>query len=189
MFGRKFDLQKGEINFVNDKIIVSARGIYSKQGKTIIAEINGENDQYQLTLSSIPVLPDDEILSFIIFGESAQDISAIKAIQLASAIGTLRGGGGGGGFFDPITFTRDTFGFDTFSIDSETTETGESGINIGIGKYINERVYVELERSPSDSQPWKGTIEIELTPKIKLQSTTGGKSGIDSAEIIWSNDY
>lgn len=187
VFTRKFILQNGKINFVNDSIALQVAGVYKNRERTIRAEIVGSNENYTLTLSSIPTLPEDEILSYLIFGESVQNISPIKAIQLAAAIQTLRGGDGT--FFDPIGFTRETLGVDTLSVDQQTTDEGQSGLNVGVGKYLNDRVYLEVERTPSTSQPWKGSIEIELTPRINLQSTTGGNSGIDSAEIIWSNDY
>ncbi|WP_317929153.1 translocation/assembly module TamB domain-containing protein [Halioxenophilus sp. WMMB6] len=187
VFGKSFNLEQGQVNFVNDSIAISVRGVYENDDKQIIAEVIGKNDEFTITFSSIPNLPEDEIISYIIFGESVQNISPIKAIQLAYAIQTLRGGSGS--FFDPIATTRDILGVDTISIDNETTENGDSGINVGVGKYINDRVYLEIERTPDPSQPWKGSIRIELTPKINLQSTTGGKSGIGRAEIIWSNDY
>jgi len=187
VFGKKFNLEQGQVNFINNAIAIAVRGVYEKKGNEIIAEITGQNDDFKIKLSSIPSMPQDEILSFIIFGESAQEIDPIKAIQLAQAVKKLQGGGSS---FDLIGSARDLLGVDSLTIDNEEeTEDSAGGINVGVGKYLNDRTYLELERTPDPSEPWKGTIEIELTPRIHLQSSTGGTSGIDSAEIIWEKDY
>lgn len=188
VFGKTFQLEQGNVGFVNNAVAIAITGVYNKNDLRIQADMSGQNGDYKLKLSSIPSLPEDEILSFIIFGESVTDITPIKALQLASAVQTLSGGGEGA-VFNTLATTRELLGVDTLTVDTETTADGEDGLNVGIGKYINDKVYLELERTPNPSQPWKGTIEIELSPRINLQSSTGGTSGIDSAEIIWKKDY
>jgi hypothetical protein len=64
----------------------------------------------------------------------------------------------------------------------------QSGVNVGIGKYLTEKVYLELGRTPNPSQPWKGNLEIELTPSINLESSTGGRKGIEGAKLKWKRD-
>lgn len=187
VFGKEFQLTEGQVSFVNNSIAMIIIGTYVEDSRTITAQISGQNQDLVINLSSAPAMPEDEILSYIIFGESLDDISAFKAIQLASAVKTLKGGSSDG--FDPLAMTRNFLGVDTISIDNESTEDGNSGVNVGVGKYLNDQVYLELERTPNPSQPWKGSLEIELTPNLKLQSSTGGKSGLDSAEIIWTHDY
>lgn len=188
VFGKTFQLQQGNVGFVNNAVAIAITGIYNKNDLRIQADMAGQNGNYKLTLSSIPSLPEDEILSYIIFGESVTDITPVKALQLASAVQTLSGNGDGA-VFNTLATTRELLGVDTLTVDTETNSDGEDGLNVGVGKYINDKVYLELERTPNPSQPWKGTIEIELSPRINLQSSTGGTSGIDSAEIIWKKDY
>jgi len=62
-------------------------------------------------------------------------------------------------------------------------------VNIGVGKYINERVYLEVQKTPDPSQPWQGNITIDLLPNLKLESSTGGTSGVPGAALKWKNDY
>ena len=101
------------------------------------------------------------------------------------AVQTLRGGSS---VFDPIGSTRDLLGVDTITIDTQDAN-GNEGVNLGVGKYLNEKVYLELQRTPDPSQPWKGNVEIELAPKINLESSAGGSTGIEGAEITWKHDY
>jgi translocation and assembly module TamB len=187
VFNKKFDIEQGQVNFANNAIGLTFTGVYEEDDQQIQADISGTNDDIEITFSAIPDIPEDEILAFIIFGKPIQTITPFEAVQLASAVQTLRGGGSK--FFDPIGKTREALGVDTLSIESATTDEGDSGVNIGIGKYINEKVYLELERTPNPSQPWKGNLEIELTPSINLESSTGGQTGIEGAEITWKRDY
>ncbi|BFM07428.1 translocation/assembly module TamB domain-containing protein [Halioxenophilus aromaticivorans] len=187
LFGKDFQLEQGQVSFVNNSIAVAIEAVYEKSGNQIIADVSGQNDKYDIKFSSIPTMPQDEILSYIIFGESAADIEPIKAVQLAMAVKKLQGGSSS---FDALGTARNLLGVDNITVENQADdENGDGGLNIGVGKYLNDRTYLELERTPNPSQPWKGSIQIELTPRIHLQSTTGGTSGIDSAEVIWEKDY
>lgn len=186
VFGKTFNLERGEVSFSNNAVVLNIEGVYSKNGQRIIAQLSGSAESLAINLSAQPSMPEDEILAFIIFGKDINAISPFEAIQLVSAVQTLRGNSGS---FDPISQTRKLLGADTLAIETETTEDGESGLNVGIGKYLNDKVYLELERTPNPSQPWKGNLQIELSPRIQLESSTGGQTGIEGAELRWKKDY
>lgn len=187
VFGKEFNIEQGQVSFVNSAAAIAINGKYEEDDIEITAEINGQNDDYEISFTSVPSMPEDEILSYIIFGESVADIEPLKAIQLALAIQKLQGGGGS---FDALGTARDLLDVDSISIESQSADDeSEGGLNIGVGKYLNDKTYLELERTPDPAEPWKGNIEIELTPRIFLETTTGGTSGLDSAEIIWQKDY
>ncbi|MCB1666706.1 MAG: translocation/assembly module TamB domain-containing protein [Pseudomonadales bacterium] len=187
VFGKKFKLEQGSVNFANNAISLYIPGIYKKNGQQVRAELTGSNGDFRLSLSAIPAMAQDEILAFVIFGKSLQKITPFEAIQLANAVQKLRNGNNGS--FDPIGTTRDILRVDSLSVGTEKTESGESGLNVGVGKYINEKVYLELERTPNPSQPWKGNIQIELTPNLNIESSTGGETGIEGVELKWKRDY
>lgn len=188
VFGKRFKLERGEVGFSNSVATLFVSGVYKKKDTEIRAEISALGDKYTIELTSIPSLPEEEILALIIFGKRQQQVSAIQAVQLASAVKTLQGGGG----FDPIGSTRDLLGVDTLTIDSEDanddTPGGGKGIKVGAGKYLTEDVYLEVERSSNPTSPWQANLLIELTPSISLQSTTGGPNG-EAAELLWKRDY
>lgn len=181
LFNKSFELESGRVNFTNNAITLAISSVYKKNEQQIRAELSGTVDQLKLSLSAIPSLPEDEILAFIIFGKSIKKITPFEAVQLASAVQQLRGGNNS---FDLIGGTRKFLGVDALSI-----ESADEGVNVGVGKYLNERVYLELERTPNPSQPWKGNLQIELTPDLSLESSTGGESGIEGVELKWKKDY
>lgn len=186
LFNKKFILQEGVITFANDAVSLNISAEYTKGEQRVKATLYGTNNDINIALSATPAMQEDEILAYIIFGKPLKDVTSIEAVQLASAVQTLRGDNSG---FDPIESTRRVLGVDSFTIESANTEEGDLGVNIGVGKYLNENVYLELERTPNPSQPWKGRIEIELAPNINLESSTGGQSGIEGVELKWKKDY
>jgi translocation and assembly module TamB len=187
LFNKKFDLEQGQVNFANNTLSLAVVGIYENDDQTIRADMSGTNDDIKIKFSAVPSIPEDEILAFIIFGKSIQAITPFEAVQLALAVQKLQSGGNG--FFDPIGQTRDALGIDTLSIESAEDEDGDNSVNVGIGKYINEKVYLELERTPNPSQPWKGNLDIEMAPDINLRSSTGTQGDIERVELKWKSDY
>jgi Uncharacterized protein conserved in bacteria len=186
LFGKRFVLENGEVRFNNDGVILRIPAVYkaiSGEIEEIRAELYGTADKPQLKLSSVPARPDDEILARLIFDKSIQEITAFEAIRLAGAVRTLSSGGG----FDPVDSARQMLGVDALTIDNSTTENG-SGVSVGVGKYISEKVYLELKRTPNPTQPWQGSVQIELTPKLTLQSGTSAEGG-GGAELLWKRDY
>lgn len=187
LFGKQFRLQKGQVSFANNSIAMDISGSYKKGAQQIDVGISGTPDDIDISLSAVPTLPEDEIIAFIIFGKSLDTISPIEALQLAAAVQSLRSGSSR--TFDPIGSTRQLLGVDSLNIGSGAGANGETGLNLGVGKYLNEKVYLEVERTPNPSQPWKGNITIELAPNITLESSTGGEAGVGSAQLRWKRDY
>lgn len=185
IFGKKFVVTDGEVQFVNAATHLSVKGEYARQGQQVEVEVTGPADDLSILLSANPPMAEDEILSYIIFGKSTLNISPFQALQLATAVQQLRGGFS----FDPIGALRDFLDVDNISIDSASNDEGNQGVNVGVGKYLNERVYLEVQNTQDSSQPWRGNIEVELSPSLNLESSTGGENGIEGVELKWKRDY
>lgn len=183
LFGRRFHLQEGEVRFSNDVVGLLIPAEYSSKDVTINAEIYGTANEPKIRLTSTPSMPEDEIVAWLIFGKSVRDITPFQAIQLASTISTLRNGS----TFDPVDSARNLLGVDSLEIDSSDSDSG-TDINVGVGKYINEKVYMEFKKSSDPVQPWEAKVEIELTPRFRLESgaTEHGEGG---AMLLWTKDY
>ena len=185
LFAKTFKLEEGDVLFSNDAVSLFVQGRYKGKDLTFIASLSGTLDDLKIELRTEPSLPEDEALARLLFGRSVRNITPFQAIQLASAIQTMRGEGGK---FDPLGTARDILHVDNISIESQETSEG-NGIAVGLGKYITEGVYVEIVRTPEPTQPWEGSIEVELTPNINLETTTGGSSGFGGVELQWKKDY
>ena len=86
----------------------------------------------EITFASTPAMPQDELLSRILFGTSITNLSAPEALQLASAVAALQSGSGS---LDPINALRKAIGLDRLRIVPADVTTGQKTA-IGAGKYI-----------------------------------------------------
>jgi translocation and assembly module TamB len=155
---------------------------------TATLKVTGYADAPVLTLSSVPDMPQDQILSLLLFGTS--NVSSLSALQLASigsALVTLGGvGGGGGGGFNPINTVQKKLGLDRLSVggggsgSSGSTQQGtpaggeSTAATVEAGRYVSSRVYVGAKESTAGST--QAEVQVDLTQRLKLQATlaTGG---------------
>ncbi len=182
--GKRFDLQRGVIRFAGNSppdpvIDVVANANVNSVNATV--NVQGFASKPEITFSSTPSLPQDELLSRILFGTSITNLSAPEALQLAAAVNGLRGGSG----IDPINAIRKAVGLDRLRIVSADATTGQQ-TSLALGKYITRRAYVEVI---SDGAGYSATrAEFEVTRWLSLLGTisTIGRQSV-SARI--SRDY
>jgi translocation and assembly module TamB len=130
----------------------------------------------------VPQLPQDELLSRILFGTSITNLSPPEAIQLAAAVASLQAGEGG---LDPINAVRRAVGLDRLRIVPADVATGQ-GTAISAGKYIGRKLYVEVI---TDGQGYSATrVEYQVTRWLSLLSTIS-TIGRTSANVRISKDY
>ena len=187
--GRRFDLQRGTIRFTGEAppdplldIVATA----SVQGLNATIHVTGTGLKPEIDFSSIPALPEDELLSRLLFGTSITNLSAPEALQLAAAVASLRNSGGGGGLgLDPINAIRRATGLDRLRILPADTTTGQ-GTSVAAGKYIGRRTYVELI---TDGAGYSATrVEFQITRWLSILSSIS-TIGRQSANVRVSRDY
>ncbi|WP_313808590.1 translocation/assembly module TamB domain-containing protein [Sphingobium sp.] len=182
--GRRFDLKEGKIQFdgrtpVNPMLDIDAEANVSDLSATI--HVGGTGLKPAISFTSIPALPQDELLSRILFGTSITNLSAPEALQLASAVGSLQGQGG----LDPINAVRRAAGLDRLRIIAADPTQGQ-GTSIAAGKYLTRKTYVELI---TDGQGYSATrIEYQVTRWLSLLGAIS-TLGRESANIRVSKDY
>ncbi|MFM7350562.1 MAG: translocation/assembly module TamB domain-containing protein, partial [Erythrobacter sp.] len=183
--GTRFDLTRGRIQFdvgepINPRLDVIAET--AKNGTNVTIAITGNAQTPNIAFSSEPALPEEEILSRLLFGGSVTSLSATDAVQLAAAVAALQGGGGG---LDPIGKLRRSIGLDQLRIVSADPLTGRQ-TGIAIGKNITRDIYVELV---TDGRGYSATqIEYRITSWLALLGTVS-TIGRDSVLVQISKDY
>lgn len=180
---REFRLEEGNVRLVDEALNIDLLAVYDRTDTRIEARVTGSAEQLQLQLTSQPVLPEDEIVAQLLFGKTIQNMTPFQALQLASAVNQLRGGD----TFDLIVATRDSLGLDTLEIDNIGEE--ESDITVRVGKYLNSRVYVEVDTELSEERDWRGSVEVELTPNLSVETFTRSGSTFGGVELRWRRDY
>jgi len=137
--GKRFDVDNaGVINLGSSpsEIRLDLSATWQDPTITALVQVRGTAAKPEIKLTSVPVLPQDEVLSRVLFGESASQLAPAQAAELASALASLAGGGG----FDVIGNLRQFAGLDRLALGS----TQAAVTTISGGKYINKNVYLEL---------------------------------------------
>ena len=166
--GRRFDLERGAIRFQGESPpnpvldIVAEGGV---QGVNATIRVTGRGQRPEISFTSTPAMPEDELLSRLLFGTSITNLSAAEALQLASAVAALNNTGGG---LDPINAVRSAVGLDRLRILPADIVTGQ-GTSIAAGKYLSRRVYVEVI---TDARGYSATrLEYQISRWLSILST------------------
>jgi len=183
--GRNFRLQRGVLRFQGlsppDPLldIVAEANV---QGVDATVRVGGTGLKPEILFASVPALPQDELLSRLLFGTSITALSAPEALQLASAIASLQSGKGG---LDPINSVRRAVGLDRLRILPADIATGQKTA-ISAGKYLGRKLFVEVI---TDGQGYSATrIEYQVSRWLSLLSSIS-TIGRTSANVRVSKDY
>ncbi|QGN55357.1 translocation/assembly module TamB domain-containing protein [Novosphingobium sp. Gsoil 351] len=182
--GKRFELSRGRIRFFGEnppdpQLDIAAEADVDTLSARIT--IQGTASKPIITFSSTPTLPEEEVLSRLLFGSSITNISAVEALQLGAAVASLQGGGG----LDPINKLRSSIGLDRLRIVGSDPVTGR-GTSIAVGKYLGRRFFVELV---TDGQGYSATsLEFRVTRWLALLATIS-TVGEESVNVKVSKDY
>ncbi len=180
----QFELVRGRLNILGKRLdltegLVRLQGAFDPylrfiaeteaQGSAIRIGLEGVASQPELTLTSSPELPQDEVLALLLFGRGITDISALQAVQLAGAIRTLSGKSNG-----LSEGLRNSIGVD--DLDLSTTEDGQTEARVG--KYISENIYTDVTVNTA------GETEINLNLNVTRSITVRGRLGSDGGTGI-----
>ena len=183
--GRRFDLERGTIRFLGETPVNPVLDIVAEgrvQGLNAQIRVTGRGQKPEISFASTPALPQDELLSRLLFGTSITNLSAPEALQLAAAVASLNNSGGG---LDPINAVRAATGLDRLRILPADITTGQ-GTAIAAGKYLGRRVYVEVI---TDARGYSATrLEYQITRWLSLLSSIS-TIGRQSVNVRVSKDY
>lgn len=183
-FGRRLGLTRGIITLDGSvpprpglDVVAEAR----TRDMTAIMRLSGAVDAPNIELESAPILPQDEILARLLFGRNVDRITPFQALTIAQAVNQLRGAGSA---FDVMGHTRRVLRVDQIEL-RDDDQDGE--MTLAVGKYISDRIFVELERGSGDNGT-RVAVEVELTPSLRLDSEIGteAEAGIG---LSWQWDF
>ena len=176
---QRFDLDEGSASLQGDfePFIRLVATTQTDNGTVISIVVEGPAGAPEVSFVSMPELPQDEVLSQLIFGRDIESISPLQAVQLASAVSTLAGRGGGA-----LDSFRQTIGLDDFDV--TTDEQGNAAVRAGA--YLSENVYTDVTVTS------EGTTEINLNLDLTREITAKGsvdQDGETSIGVFFEQDY
>lgn len=179
ILGQRIDFTRGRLDFTGD-LTPSLDFVAETQAGDVTARIavSGPANSPDFAISSTPDLPQDEVLSRILFDKASGGLSAGQALQLAQAVASFSGGGDGA--FEQL---RRSLGVDSLDI----TAGSGGGVGVGVSRYIsdNVRVGVRAGARPEDSGL---SVDIDLSRRLKLQGEVGAGGGT-SVGIGYEYEY
>lgn len=186
--GRRFDLTRGSIEFDrlapnNPRLDIRAE-TNAGDGVTAAIVVSGRADAPEIELTSTPVMPSEDVMSLILFGKPAQNLSALESLQTAQALASLGGIGPFGGSGGVTSKLRRAVGLDLLNVDIDPENGGGS---LTVGKYVADGFFVSASQ---DAQGRQGSVSVkyEITDNITVE-TELEQEGDQTVSANWKKDF
>lgn len=174
-----FDLRRGKMQLLTQRIDIT-RGKLSFTGglapqldftaETAAADItarigvSGPAASPVFTFSSTPEMPQDEVLSRLLFAKASGSLTPFQAVQLAAALAQFSGAATGVDAFEKM---RKALGVDSLDLDAG----GANGPTIGASRYIMDGVSVGVKTGARPEQT-SVNVGVDIRRGVRLQSET-----------------
>ncbi len=168
--GHALDFSEGEISFNGGSITDPAIHLVATSSSgnvTATLTISGTAHNPKIALTSVPELPQDEVLAQLLFGTGVGKLSPFQVAGMAAGLATLTGAGGSG-IGDPLDKVRQGLGLDRLSVGS-----GANGNpTLEAGRYLAPNVYLGAKQSASGGGT-QASMQIDIAKGLKLEATAG----------------
>jgi translocation and assembly module TamB len=147
-------------------------------GVQVDVAITGPASDPEFAFNSSPDLPQDEVLSRLLFGAPAGQLTAIQALALASAAAQYSGGGDGA--FEDL---RRSLGLGGLDIGLGAS----GGLGVGLERALGDRVNVGVRAGASAAETGVG-VDVRITDEIKVKGQVGSNGAASvgiGAEYEW----
>jgi translocation and assembly module TamB len=189
----RFDLIRGRLDILGKRFSLT-EGLVQLQGAfdpfvrfaastetgntTATVAIEGQASTPELSFTSSPSLPQDEVLALILFGKDLSTISPLQAVRLAAAVRTLAGKGGDG------ISSKVRRGLALDDLDVTTSDTGATEARAG--KYISENIYSEVTVDSDGNSQINLNLSINRSVTARGRLASDGETGIG---VFVEKDY
>lgn len=179
ILGQRVTFESGTVTLVGDldpflNLVARTEG----EGITVFVTVSGRASDINVTFSSSPALPQDEVLSRLIFNRSMGELSPLQLARLAGAAAELVGGGGNG----LVDSLRGAAGL--ADLDIVTDDSGN--VAVQAGTYIQDNVYLGVQAGAGGQN--KVTINLDVTDDLKVTGAAG-QDGNSSLGVFYERDY
>jgi translocation and assembly module TamB len=185
--GRTLAFTSGTIRFEGAGALDPALNLVATSSNGAIVAtltVGGFASAPKITLSSVPPLPQDEVLAQLLFRQSSGSLSPFQLAEAAAALAQLSGVAGGA--FDPLGKARQALGLDRLSVAG--TASG-SGAAVEAGRYVARGVYVGARQATSGAGT-QATVQIDLLRGLKLETDVGtGNTADATGAAATANPY
>ena len=177
---RRIAFNRGIITFAGDlDPMLDFIGTTQSGEVAVTVTVSGRASDPDVTFSSIPELPQDEVLARLIFQRGIGALSPFQIGQLAVAAAQLAGGGGSG----LLGQLRASTGLD--NLDIVMDERGAP--SLAAGRYISENVYLGVQQGTTTDST-RVTIDLDITNDVKARAGVSAQ-GDSSLGLFFEREY
>ncbi|MGV8831202.1 MAG: translocation/assembly module TamB domain-containing protein [Devosia sp.] len=180
ILGQRVTFDTGTVTLVGDldpvlNLVARTEG----EGITVFVTVSGRASNIDVSFTSSPSLPQDEVLSRLIFKRSMSELSPLQLAKLAGAAAELVGGGGNNGLVDGL---RGAAGL----ADLDIVTDSNGNVAVQAGTYLQDNVYLGVQAGAGGQS--KVTINLDVTSDLKVTGAAD-QNGNSSAGIYYEKDY
>ena len=169
IIGRRLTFTRGRVSFPGDTDPeLDFEATTTSNGVTAVILVTGRASDPKLELTSVPTLPQDEILSRILFGTSPGNLSTGQAIALAQTVAQFAGGGSG------VGGVRRALGLDDLDVGVD----GQGKARVGVGERINDNISVGVQQGAGAASS-RVTVDIDVGRNVKVRGGVGATGDSD----------
>ncbi|MDD5354115.1 MAG: translocation/assembly module TamB [bacterium] len=182
----RFIITHGELQFPGTagfNPLLNIDGEYDELSEIVItATVRGDLNNPLIQLRSDPPQKDVEILSYLLFGKSSQNLSNQEASSVESQVLSFIGR-------STVLKVRDILG-DKLTIDTLDIKKDEDNRDwrISVGKYIGHRLFVSYTFGFSAEAEDKLRLEYKLGRRWNIESEIS-QTNSAGADLFWTIDY
>ncbi|WP_417307496.1 translocation/assembly module TamB domain-containing protein [Devosia sp.] len=179
ILGQRITFEEGLVTLVGDlDPFLDFRARTQGDGITVFVDVTGRVSDLEISFSSNPTLPEDEVLSRLIFDRSMGELTPLQLAKLAGAAAELAGGSS----TSLVDSLRDKAGLADLDI-----VAGEDGnLAVQAGAYVQDNVYLGVQAGADGDS--RVTVNLDLTDDIKARASTG-TDGETELGIFYELDY
>jgi translocation and assembly module TamB len=183
IIGRRITFDRGRLDFHGDLIPDLDFRASSQAGPvTARVEVTGPATLPEITFSSTPELPQDEVLARLLFDRPLRDLSPLEIAQIGAAVAGATGLPGRNAATGVLDRVRQAVGLDRLSVGgnsesagSRTTREERQGATLEAGSYVADGVYVGVKQGTEGGS--RVGVRVDLTPRMRLEAETGDRDG------------
>ena len=181
LLGRRLNFTSGTLGFSGSLVpYLDLAAETTTSDATVSILVTGPATDPKFSFSSVPSLPEDEVLARLVFGRSMSNLSPLQIAQLADAAAQIAGVGGPTSLLETL---RSKTGID--DLDVKTDAEGNAAVSAG--KYLNDRTYVTIEKGEKAGSG-KATIDLDVGRGLKLRGEAG-EDGKAKGGIFFEKEY
>lgn len=179
ILGQRVTFEEGSVTLVGDlDPYLDFRARTEGEGVTVFVDVTGRVSELDIGFSSNPALPEDEVLSRLIFNRSMGELTPLQLAKLAGAAAELAGGS--------QTSLVDSLRGKAGLADLDIVTGDDGNLAVQAGTYLQDNVYLGVQAGADGKS--RLTVNLDLTDDIKARAAAG-TDGETSVGVFYETDY